>query len=315
MLLSELVSTDGADFDWTPYLPIIFHTCFINFDNTKQLIGEHSKKLFLNTLYVLTIQTELYGLSDYLLGEFDSVLDNQSIVYDRKYTNNNYVDSTNPVMSSMYNVENRLSQLSVGNCHYSYNYNSNNFSNLNGSLFNELNEKATNRHKQLINMCSAPVSPHQGKNSTTSGNVSSPRNIKQTKKAYRIQKAKECLAIIIGFLSKTKNSPVWPFELITSQNYNKKLTSVQIINELVSNLKLFLTICSNSEIGDGGSMRTGLARSNSLNERVELNLEVVCRKVCFKFLFFFFKKKLQDRRYQPEILIIRNLIFYEKINN
>ena len=147
MLVSELVSTDGADFDWTPYLPIMFHTCFINFDNTKQLIGEHSKKLFLNTLYVLTIQTELYGLSDYLLGEFDSVLDNQSIVYDRKYTNNNYVDGTSLVMSSMYNQENRLSQLSVGNCHYSYNYNSNVFSNLKGNLFNEMTEKTVNSHR------------------------------------------------------------------------------------------------------------------------------------------------------------------------
>lgn len=279
MLLTELLCTDGADFDWTPYLPILLHTCLTNFDNTKQLIGEHAKKLFLNILHVLTIQCELYELTEYLLNESHTVLDNQSIIFDRKYTNNNYVDSANPIMASMYNSAEiaNPSTLSVGNCHYNYLYNSRVFPNLNGKLFNEKNS-STNRHRQLVNMSSAPVSPYQTNH--LSSESSPPKNIKKTKRAYRLEKAKECLNDLIQQLAKSKNNPVWPFELVTSHNYIKKLTSVQLINEFVSNLKLFLLMCANVDGKNVESMpRTGLARSNSLNDRVEHNLESVCNKV------------------------------------
>lgn len=72
MLLSELISTDGADFYWLPYLPVLLHMCLVNFDSARQLVGEqrraeHAKKLFMNILYVLTIQCELYELTDFLL--------------------------------------------------------------------------------------------------------------------------------------------------------------------------------------------------------------------------------------------------------
>ena len=279
MLLSELVSKNGADFDWTSYLPILLHFCLINFDNTKQLIGEHAKKLLLSLLYVLTIQCELYSLTDYLLIEFNSIVDNQSIIFDRKYTNNNYIDSANPTMNSIYNHSDHIGKLSVGNCHYNYNYNTKVFANFKGSLFSESNQtlpQVASKPRALTLMHSAPVSPSLNK-FTSPVSVSSPNssiNIKLTRKTYKIQKAKDHLVVLMGLMSRTKNNPVWPFELISSQNYFKKLTSVQLINEFVSNLKQFLTVCSDSECGPESS----LARSNSLNDRVELNLTTVCQK-------------------------------------
>jgi hypothetical protein len=103
MLLTELIGADGADFDWLPYLPVMLHMCVVNLDSPRQLVGEHAKKLLMNTLYVLTIQCELHELTDLLLAKSDSVLDNQSIIFDRKYTSNNLVDSANPLIDSIYN--------------------------------------------------------------------------------------------------------------------------------------------------------------------------------------------------------------------
>lgn len=97
MFFTELFSTDGADFDWTSYLPFLFHFCLINFDNTKPIIGEHAKKLFLNILYTLTIQNELYALTDFVIESMDSIIDNQSIIFDRKYTNNNLMENSNAI--------------------------------------------------------------------------------------------------------------------------------------------------------------------------------------------------------------------------
>jgi hypothetical protein len=109
MLLSELVCTDGADFDWTQHLPVLFHFCLMNFDNSKQIVGEHAKKLFMGILYVLTVQNELFNLTELLLDSMPNIVDNQSVIYDRKYTTH---------------AENRMnSKLSAANCHYNYNFN------------------------------------------------------------------------------------------------------------------------------------------------------------------------------------------------
>jgi hypothetical protein len=116
MLLSELVCTDGADFDWTLYLPVMFHFCLMHFDNSKQIVGEHAKKLLLGLLYVLTVQSELFNLTEILLDSLPSIIDSQSVIFDRKYTT--HVEG-NPAAGG------RLSsKLSTANCHYNYNFNS-----------------------------------------------------------------------------------------------------------------------------------------------------------------------------------------------
>ena len=262
MLLSELLSTDGADFDWTPYLPFLFHYCLINFDNTKPIIGEHAKKLFLNILYILTVQNELYTLTDFLIESMDSIIDNQSIIYDRKYTTNNLLESASSLFSNAYSHGSSV-RLSPGNCHYNYNFNFRAFSsqhlkgfanNTNVGLIKSVS------HRALINMHSAPSSPanQNNKNNSNSGeNAVSPQNtdllakdssnkkssLTMGKRCNKLQKAKDHLAILLNILARCKNSPVWPYELITCQNHSKQLTSVQIINEFVSNLQAFLQLC------------------------------------------------------------------------
>ncbi len=44
---------------WSLYAPCLFHYFLISFDNSKQLVGEHSKKLFINILTILTVQCGL----------------------------------------------------------------------------------------------------------------------------------------------------------------------------------------------------------------------------------------------------------------
>ena len=207
MLLSEIVSTDGPEFDWTQNLPVLFHYCLINFDNTKQIIGEHAKKLFLGLLRVICIQSEMYTLVDLITD--DSVFDAQSIVYDRKYTNNNCLDSTNPVIAGLYNNGN--GKVSVGNCHYNYNFNT------------RIKESSITK-RPLSSRLSA----------------SSDVGIQ----ADKVAKAKQSLVALLSVMSRSKNSPIWPYELITSQNYSKSPTSVDIINDFVKNLVSFMKACA-----------------------------------------------------------------------
>lgn len=271
MLLSELVCTDGADFDWNPYLPIIFHFCLINFDNSRQIIGEHAKKLFLGVIYVLTIQNELYHLTDFLLESTSSIIDNQSIIYDRKYT----TTTTNLIVDTGARTQPNNMKLSSANCHYNFNFNARIASaNLKGygnllfqSELDHMDYPAV--HRNLINMHSAPSSPGQhllqqqqqssnppnqsnnnnnnlipnATSSTSANNSEKSASLKLNKKVNKIQKAKEYLTNVLNILARSKNSPVWPYEFITAQNYARQLTSVQILNEFVVNLKHFLNIC------------------------------------------------------------------------
>jgi hypothetical protein len=270
MLFSELLSTDGADFDWTAHLPFLFHYCLINFDNTKPIIGEHAKNLFLNILYILTVQNELYSLTDFIIESMDSIIDNQSIIFDRKYTNNNLLESSSSIFSGL--ASSRV-KLSPGNCHYNYNFNSRVFSSHLKGYSNHHsvklgNSSALTSHRALINTHSAPSSPANTQNSKggcgESQLVSSPTQdltnngggassgvgntkkstlINMGKRCNKIQKAKDHLAAMLGILARCKNSPVWPYELITCQNYSIQMTSVQILNEFVSNLQEFLRLC------------------------------------------------------------------------
>ncbi len=258
MLLTELLSTDAADFDWIPYMPILLHISLLNFDNPKQLIGEHAKKLLLSLMLTLTIQCNLPELTEQLIIANDSILDNQSIIYDRKYTNNNNVDSANPIMASIYNRQignNPL--LSVGNCHYNYFYNSSVFPCINGSLFTEKSTRIGLKKRPLVNTNSAPVSPYQQK---------SQDEIKPSLKLCSVQKTNEFLSGLIQVLAKSKNNPVWPYEVITSQNYHKKLISIEIIDEFVTNLKKFLASCSIPEE----------AKTVGSSNWIESRLESVC---------------------------------------
>lgn len=249
MLLTELVCSDGADFDWTQYLPILFHFCLINFDNTKQLIGEHAKKLFLGIIYILTVQNELNYLTDYLVESTASIIDNQSIIFDRKYTTSGLVDSPSVILNNVYSTN--VSKMGAANCHYNYNFNTKIFSaNLKGHsnnlLANNVSLMSSPSHRNLINMHSAPSSPSQNPTNSQNSAQSNTKTDKlksSIKKINKLQKAKEHLSVLLNILAKCKNSPVWPHELITPQNYPKQLTSVQILNDFVSNLKSFLQIC------------------------------------------------------------------------
>ncbi len=265
MFFTELFSTDGADFDWTSYLPFLFHFCLINFDNTKPIIGEHAKKLFLNILYTLTIQNELYALTDFIIESMDSIIDNQSIIFDRKYTNNNFIENSNAIFvnnsnNNAFNQQQSSTKLSPGNCHYNYNFNTKIFSSHLKGYSNNPNISLihSSSHRALFNIQSAPSSPANQNNKNTSANsesltspmqigVDNDSNKKSSlslgKRCNKLQKAKDHLSVLLNILAKCKNSPVWPYELITCQNYSKQLTSIQILNEFVSNLQAFLQLC------------------------------------------------------------------------
>ena len=211
-------------------------------------------------MYILTVQNELYTLTDFLIESMDSIIDNQSIIFDRKYTNNNVMENSSSIFNTGFHNYGSV-KLTSGNCHYNYNFNTRIFaSNLKGYANNpKISMLNTASHRALINMHSAPSSPANQNNKNSSNNsnnatetISSPQNDplakndspkKTGKRSNKIQKAKEHLAVLLNILSRCKNSPVWPYELITSQNYSKQLTSVQIINEFVSNLQAFLQLC------------------------------------------------------------------------
>ncbi len=271
MFFTELLCTDGADFDWTSYLPLLFHFCLINFDNTKPIIGEHAKKLFLNILYTLTVQNELYVLTDFIIESMDSIIDNQSIIFDRKYMNNNLMENSNSIFANNISNNNAFNsqqqnstRLSPGNCHYNYNFNTRIFSShLKGYGINSnVGLMHSSSHRALYNIQSAPSSPanQNNKNNTTinSESLMSPMmqngdilandsnkksSLSLGKRCNKMQKAKDHLAVLLNILAKCKNSPVWPYELITSQNHSKQLISIQILNEFVSNLQAFLQLC------------------------------------------------------------------------
>lgn len=114
-------------------------------------------------------------------------------------------------------------------------------------------------------MHSAPSSPGQNNlnnnmNNVVQSNITSPQptnpkpvgtatsdnktaSLKLNKKVNKMHQAKEYLTNLLSILSRSKNSPVWPYEFITAHNYSKQLTSVQILNDFVLNLKNFLQIC------------------------------------------------------------------------
>lgn len=256
MLLAELVCSDGADFDWTPYLPVLFHFCLMNFDNSKQIVGEHAKKLLLGVLYVLTVQSELFNLTEILLDSLPSIVDNQSVIFDRKYT-------THPESAWT------RSKLSSANCHYNYNFNSR-VGLVKGGLFKPDFDTSSpsgllHHHRAMSNtLHSAPSSPGQKnqvnptvipaapviQTSTTTVVVnSSPTaaektaSLKLTKKVNKMHQAKEHLTSLLNILSRSKNSPVWPYEFVTPHNYSRPLTSILILNEFIQNLKNFIQIC------------------------------------------------------------------------
>ena len=83
VLLTELMF-DGANYNWSQYYPQLLHYCILHFDNTKRLVCENAKKLFLNILYVICVQNELNSLSELLLDNIEYIIDNQSIIYNRK---------------------------------------------------------------------------------------------------------------------------------------------------------------------------------------------------------------------------------------
>ncbi|CAF0877343.1 unnamed protein product [Brachionus calyciflorus] len=231
MLLTELVCNDGADFDWTQYLPILLHYCLINFDNTKQIVTEHAKKLFLSLIYILTVQNELYLLTDYLIESIGNIIDNQSIIYDRKYKS---VDS----------------EFMNGSCHYNFNFNARINNVLNG--INLKNSPSRN----LINIHSAPSSPSQN-NQNATGSSEKAKIKTNLKKNNKLLKAKDHLGILLEILTRCKNGPVWPHELITPQNYSKQLKSVDLLTQFVDNLKLLLNIClSTKQISTISSTRS-----------------------------------------------------------
>lgn len=135
ILLSELMS-DGADFDWTNYYATILHFCILTFDNSRALICEHAKKLFLNTLYVMSVQHEIFTLTDYLLENMSSIVDNQSMIYDRNYLFQNKIelrldDENNCLNNSLDLTQNSSSNSQSLNCSIQSIVNDSNFSPIN----------------------------------------------------------------------------------------------------------------------------------------------------------------------------------------
>jgi hypothetical protein len=121
MLLAELVCTDGADTDWSTYMPMLFHYCLVNFDNPKQLVCEHAKKLLLGLLYVMCVQNELHSLTDMLLDSMVFVVDNQSVIFNRIHTNTNLSGISSAHL--LIDYANSISKSNPNACHYGYYYN------------------------------------------------------------------------------------------------------------------------------------------------------------------------------------------------
>lgn len=224
----------------------------MNFDNSKQIVGEHAKKLLLGVLYVLTVQSELFNLTEILLDSLPSIIDSQSVIFDRKYTTH--------AESGWHR-----SKLSAANCHYNFNFNSR-VGFVKGGLFKadfELGDSSGSgaglHHRVVSSLHSAPSSPGQNKpnqagqsdrisaqtRAETAAAASGDKtaSLKLTKKVNKMHQAKEHLTSLLTILSRSKNSPVWPYEFVTAHNYSRPLTSILILNEFVHNLKNLIQIC------------------------------------------------------------------------
>ena len=131
-------------------------------------------------------------------------------------------------------------KLSAGNCHYNYLYNTSVFPNLKGQAWPQearcVVEQGAKR-RALTNVSSVPVSPSQGSVAAESAGQEG-----SAARHFRVGRARECLESLVSQLAVCKNSPMWPFEVITSHNYQRRLVSVQLINDFVSSLKLFLAV-------------------------------------------------------------------------
>lgn len=92
------------------------------------------------------------------------------------------------------------------------------------------------------------------------------------KRCNKLQKAKDHPSVLLNILAKCKNSPVWPYELITCQNYSKQLTSIQILNEFVSNLQAFLQLCfSTKQVSSSFKYFIFIARISNIIELRKYN--------------------------------------------
>ncbi len=100
LLLTDLMF-DGANYYWSQYYTQLIHYCILHFDNTKRFVCENAKKLFLNILYVIFVQNKLTSLSEILLDNIKFIIDNQSIIYNRKLNDFNRIISNTMNVSSL----------------------------------------------------------------------------------------------------------------------------------------------------------------------------------------------------------------------
>ena len=125
LLLAELASTNGADLDWSSYMPLLLHYAVLYLDNPRALVCEHAKKLILSLLYVLCVQNELDSLNNILLDTSCYVIDNHSIVFNRIYTNTNCSSggSGTSTSSMLSEYANNLARYNPNHCQYNYYFN------------------------------------------------------------------------------------------------------------------------------------------------------------------------------------------------
>lgn len=131
--------------------------------------------------------------------------------------------------------------------------------------------------------------------------VNNPMN----KKENKLDKAKDHLKSIMLILAKSKCSPVWPHEYVSSQHVvgthknsagvglastsPSKMISIQLINEFVSQLRSFLKICSStkkvSTISSSSTrsfslgLSSAMSGANVLNTATQWNVMVNVDKI------------------------------------
>ncbi|XP_071950730.1 protein furry homolog-like isoform X2 [Antedon mediterranea] len=108
VLMADLV-TERLDIDWAIHLPNILHVVFLGLDHSRPLVHEHSKRLLLNLLIVLSTHNDYVFIAQTLLthctmGEMSTLVDHMPQAKEYDFTGCGSPTSTHPAESFMPDV-------------------------------------------------------------------------------------------------------------------------------------------------------------------------------------------------------------------
>ncbi|XP_033097375.1 protein furry homolog [Anneissia japonica] len=108
VLMADLV-TERLDIDWAIHLPNILHVVFLGLDHSRPLVHEHSKRLLLNLLIVLSTHNDYVFIAQTLLshdtmGEMSTLVEQMPQAKEYDFTGSVSPTSTHPAEAFMTDV-------------------------------------------------------------------------------------------------------------------------------------------------------------------------------------------------------------------